>query len=225
MGTRRTPGFVSNTGMKSPISPAILEVKSLNFGYPGHALFSQWSASLPPGVSLVLGGDGRGKTTLLRLLAGELVASAGELVINGLSLTTHAKEYRQRVFWIEPRTLAFDQMTPAVFFDLRRGAYAGFDDRTLSRYVDGLALGPDLDKQLFMLSTGSRRKVWLAAAFASGAALTLLDMPFAALDRASIVCVLSMLNEVAAHPERTFVVADYTAPVGVLLAATIDLGG
>jgi len=212
--------------MNTATSTAILEVKGLGFRYPECTLFSDWSASLSPGVTLVVGGDGRGKTTLLRLLAGELAADAGELSINGITLQTHAKEkeYRHQVFWTEPRTEAFDQMTPGHYFDVQRHAYAGFDDGVLAQCVDGLALAPELNKQLFMLSTGSKRKVWLAAALASGAALTLLDMPFAALDKASMGVVLALLQDAAAHPTRAFVVADYAAPAGVPLAGVIDLG-
>ena len=205
-------------------SPAILEVKGLNFSYPERTLFSDWSTSLRPGVTLVLGDDGGGKTTLLRLLAGELAADVGELCIHSVKLKIHAEDYRRQVFWVESRTTAFDQLTPVDFFNLQHDSYAGFDDDVLARCVDGLALTPELHKQLFMLSTGSKRKVFLAAAFASGAALTLLDMPFAALDKASIRYLLSLLEESAAHPTRAFVLADYAAPAGVPLAATIDLG-
>ena len=221
---RNHPGLVSNTGMTTPTSPALLELKGLSFRYPERTLFSDWSVSLSHGVTLVLGGDGRGKTTLLRLLAGELTADAGELSIYGINLKAHAKAYRQQVFWTEPRTDAFDQMTPVQYFELQRSTYAGFDQGMLTRCVEGLALTPELNKQLFMLSTGSKRKVWLTAAFASGAAVTLLDMPFAALDKASIGYVLSLLEVAAAHPARAFVLADYAAPTGVPLAATIDLG-
>lgn len=210
--------------MNSPAPRPILEVKDLGFGYPEHVLFSQWSASVAPGVTAVLGGDGCGKTTLLRLLAGELAADSGELCINGISLKKNPRDYRRQVFWTEPRTDAFDQLTPAQFFDSQRSTYAGFDNDMLDMCVNGLALAPELSKQLFMLSTGSKRKVWLAAAFASGAALTLLDMPFAALDKPSIAYVLSLLQEAANHPARAFVVADYVAPAGVPFAATIDLG-
>ncbi|OYU42303.1 MAG: ABC transporter, partial [Burkholderiales bacterium PBB4] len=65
---------------------------------------------------------------------------------------------------------------------------------------------------------------WLGAAVASGASLTLLDEPFAALDKASIGCVLDFLTEAAGHRTRAWVVADYQAPAGVPLAHTIDLG-
>ena len=61
-----------------------------------------------------------------------------------------------------------------------------------------------------MLSTGSRRKVWLAAAFASGAALTLLDQPFAAVDKASMRVMIEWLNG-AAQAGRAVVVAERIA--------------
>ena len=210
--------------MTTPTSSTILEVKGLRFRYPERVLFSDWSATLLLGVTGVLGGDGRGKTTLLRLLAGELAADAGELCIHGVNLKTHEQSYRQQVFWTEPRTDAFDQMTPLEFFDLQRSTHAGFDGGMLARCVQGLALKLELNKHLYMLSTGSKRKVFLAAAFASNAALTLLDMPFAALDKPSIGYVLSLLKEAAAHPTRAFVIADHAAPPGLRLAALIDLG-
>ena len=74
-----------------------------------------------------------------------------------------------------------------------------------------------------MLSTGSKRKVWLAAAFASGAPVTLLDEPFAALDQASIGFVMELLQDAAQHPTRAWVLAHYEAPGEVPLAAIIEL--
>ncbi|WP_412103178.1 ATP-binding cassette domain-containing protein [Polaromonas sp. SM01] len=204
--------------------PAILQIEDLCFAYPERALFADWSAAIRPGVSLVRGGDGRGKTTLLRLLAGVLPADAGRLQIKGITLLDQAPAYRQQLFWVDPRTDAFDQMKPQAFFDVQRGFYPGFDDVALKALIEGLALAPQMDKQLYMLSTGSKRKVWLAAAFASGAALTLLDMPFAALDKASIAFVLALLQEAADHPTRAWVVADYDAPRDVRLSGLMDLG-
>ena len=205
-------------------SAAVLEVKNLDFFYPECKLFTRFSAAIPPGVTLVRGGDGRGKTTLLRLLAGELAANAGQLQIDGVRLQEQPQAYRQQVFWTPPRSDAFDQMTPPGYFDSQRQRFAGFDDEVLARCVDGLSLAPEMHKQLYMLSTGSKRKVWLAAAFASGATVTLLDMPFAALDKASISFVLELLQNAAGHPGRAYVLADYIAPHGVRLASVIELG-
>lgn len=205
-------------------SPVILRLKNLSFHHPERELFTQLSADIPAGVTLVRGGDGRGKTTLLRLVAGALAAHGGALQIHGVSLQDQALAYRRQVFWVDPRSEAFEQLTPAEYFASQRGSYPGLDKQLLDELVDGLALAPEMHKKLYMLSTGSKRKVWLAAAFASGAAVTLLDTPFAALDKASAGFVLALLEDAASHPDRAWLVADYAAPAGVPLAGVIDLG-
>ena len=98
-----------------------------------------------------------------------------------------------------------------------------FDHAGLPALINGLSLEPHWQKPMYMLSTGSKRKVWLAAAFAAGAALTLLDDPFAALDQPSIRFVLGLLQGAATDPERAWLLADYQAPTGLSLAAVIDL--
>ncbi len=201
----------------------MLRVLKLCFAYPDRPLFSDWSADLGPGLTLVRGGDGCGKSTLLRLLAGQLPPDAGELQIHGVSLRDTPDAYRAQVFFTDPRTQAFEALTPVQYFAAQRLRYPAFDEQLLGQLVDGLALDEQMGKQLYMLSTGSKRKVFLAAAFASGAALTLLDMPFAALDKASIACVMDLLDDASAHNTRAWVVADYAAPAGLRLASVIDL--
>ena len=203
---------------------AVLQVANLSFRYPTHALFSEFSAHIFPGVTLIQGGDGRGKTTLLRLLAGALGADAGTLYIYKTSLNKQAAAYRQQLFWTEPRSEDFDQLSGIEYFEKQRSLWPGFDTRRLASLTQGLDLDVHLHKKLFMLSTGSKRKVWLAAAFASGAAVTLLDEPFAALDTPSIRLVAQLLKDAAALQTRAYVIADYAAPDDVPLAAVIDLG-
>lgn len=203
---------------------AILEAAGLTFHYPERELFSNWSAEIPAGVTLVRGGDGRGKSSLLRLLAGDLAAQDGQLHLNDISLEAQPDLYRRQVFWVDPRSEAFDQMTARDYFASLHAAYPGFDDARLPSLAEGLSLTPHLDKKLFMLSTGSKRKVWLAAAFAAGARLNLLDDPFAGLDKASINFVVNRLNQAAANPAQAWVIALYEAPEGVPLAALIELG-
>jgi ABC-type multidrug transport system ATPase subunit len=218
--------FMSNRDM-TPTSPghgAVLQARSLCFSWPGRALFSHWSADIPAGLTLVRGDDGGGKSTLLRLLAGQLAVDSGELAIQGISLRDAPAAYRAQVFFTDPRTDAFDALTPVQFFEAQRLRYPAFETHTLDRLVAGLALDEQMGKQLFMLSTGSKRKVFLAAAFASGVALTLLDMPFAALDKPSITCVMEALEDAAAQTARAWVMADYAAPAGLQLASVIDLG-
>lgn len=205
----------------------LLRVDGLAFSYPQRALFDGWSACIGPGVTLVRGGEGVGKTSLLRLLAGELVAQACELQIRGVSLQAQPEDYRRSVFWIDPRTDVFDAICPNQFFAQQRAKWPGFLPADAAAWTDlmaGLSLSEHLDKPLYMLSTGSKRKVWLAAAFASGATLTLMDDPFAALDKASIRYVLLLLAAAAGQDQRACVVAHYEAPPGVALAQVIDLG-
>jgi ABC-type multidrug transport system ATPase subunit len=204
-------------------TPALLQVSGLCMRYPQRALFADWSARIPPGVTLVRGADGSGKTTLLRLLAGELAADAGRLQAGAIRLDQQPDVYRQQVFWADPRSDAFEQVTVRAYFASVQGLRGGFDERELARLIVGLSLEPHLDKHLYMLSTGSKRKVWLSAAFASGAAVTLLDEPFSALDKASVGFVMELLTEAAVRPARAIVLADYVAPGDAPLAAIIDL--
>lgn len=217
-----------NPREQAPATPAarppLLQASGLGFAYPGQPLFFNWSADIPPGVTLVRGGDGRGKSTLLRLLAGLVPAGSGELQIRGVSLRDAPEAYRAQVFFTDPRTDQFDALTPAQYLDAQRERYPAFDAQVRDRLVAGLALDEHMGKQLFMLSTGSKRKVFLAAAFASGAPLTLLDMPFAALDQASIGCLMALLEDASAETDRAWVLADYAAPGPLRLAGVIDLG-
>jgi hypothetical protein len=62
-----------------------------------------------------------------------------------------------------------------------------------------------------MLSTGSRRKIALVGLLASGATVTCLDQPFAALDERSSRVIREFLSDMADHTRRSWVVADYEA--------------
>ncbi len=204
--------------------PAVLRADGLVFGYAKPALFNGLSLSLLPGVTWIGGDESTGKTTLLRLLAAELSAKSGTLQVNGVPLNAQqVQAYQREVFWVDPRTQAFDALTPQAYWDGVRKRYPAFADRLLADLIEGLGLTPHVPKSLYMLSTGTRRKVYLAAALASGAAVTLLDEPFAALDKASIAVVLELLQAAADHPSRAWVVADYVAPPGVVLAGTVEL--
>ena len=199
-----------------------LQVEGLCFAYPQRPLLSNLSINIGPGLTLVQGGDGCGKTTLLRLLSGALAAQAGHLTLNGVSLQTSPKPYQSLIFWADPQTTELESISPNDYFKSLPARYPGFDESLLMALTQALSLAPHLDKSLYMLSTGCRRKVWLSAAFASGAALTLLDEPLAALDRASINVVMELLEEAAAHTRRAWVLASHEAPGKV--AQVIDLG-
>ena len=200
----------------------LLTVEGLQFSYPERPLFSNWSANILPGVNWVIGGDGTGKTTLLKLLAGDIVGR-GKLRIGGISLDAQPEVYRRHFAWCDPCTDAFDQISPSSYFGRLHDASPGFDKDDLSRHIEGFGLSPHIAKPLYQLSTGSKRKVWLAGSLASGALLTLLDDPRAALDGPSVGHLMRTLEDCARHPTRAWVVADYELPVARAEGPVIEL--
>jgi ABC-type multidrug transport system ATPase subunit len=204
--------------------PAVLTVQGLNFSYPGHPLFINFSARIPSGVTFIQGGDGRGKTSLVRLLAGDLPLASGNLQLRLLDKQEAPQAYRDRVFWIDPRTEANDALSPRNYFEKIKAKYAEFDAQALEALIQGLSLDDHVDKSLYMLSTGSKRKVWIAAAIASGAEVILIDDPFAALDKPSIRFITQLLQDASKKSTRAWIISGYEAPEGVNLAQFIDLG-
>ena len=196
----------------------VLRVVGLTFAYPSRSIFDHWSATFASGLHLVCGDDGCGKTTLLRLLAADLVAQAGDIELGRFALADDADRYRRQVFLTRPASDALDDLTPLQWFEGLRGAYAGFDMARAEGLLVQLFLQEHLHKTGHMMSTGSRRKVWLVAALASGADLLLIDQPFAALDAPSIRAVTELLQQVAQAADRVVVVADYEAPAGLTFA-------
>lgn len=206
----------------------ILKAEGLAFSHPRQPappLFDKLSLVLLPGVTWLGGDEGSGKTTLLQLLAGALPANdvRGQLWIMGIGLTESRPAYLRQVAWLDPRDAALDAQTARQIFAALPQAHPGCDLDALQAHIAGLSLAPHLDKALYMLSTGTRRKVLLAAVLAARATVTLLDQPFKALDRPSIGYLLEVLAEAARHPGRAWVVADYEAPPGVALAGVIEL--
>ncbi|WP_082585980.1 ABC transporter ATP-binding protein [Hydrogenophaga sp. Root209] len=202
----------------------VLEVTGLHFGWPDIPLFQDLSLQLPAGVSVVHGEESSGKTTLLRLLAGDLRADSGAFVLRNTHLQTHADAYRAQVFRTEPRSDALDAISARAWFATLVSRYPGFDLGSAQDLARAFALDPHIDKPMYMLSAGSKRKVWLSAAFAAGTALTLIDEPFAALDMSSIRFLNALLQEASEHTDRAWVLADHAPPEGLALKTRLALG-
>ncbi len=208
----------------------MLDVNGLDFAWPQGPAWRGWSTQVQPGVTALVGGDGVGKTSLLRLLAAELRPTGGQLALNGTPAWGPDGQpnpaYTAQVFWCDPASNALDALTCHAYLAQHAARHARWQADVLVEHLGGFALLPHLEKPLYALSMGMRRKLRWAAGFASGAALTLLDDPFAALDRASITHVLDTLAELAEladHSHRAVVVAGYEPPPGVTLAGRLDL--
>ena len=164
----------------------VLQVEGLCFAYPECGVLNQWSVALPAGLALVRGDESSGKTTLLRLLAGELTAQAGRITLQGVSLRDAPKAFAQMVFWVDPRSGDLDTLTARGWLDSLPARYPLWDAAALAAHTEGFTLHEHLDKPFYALSTGSKRKVLMAGALASGAPLTLIDEPVGGLDKPSV---------------------------------------
>jgi ABC-type multidrug transport system ATPase subunit len=205
--------------------PPVFQARAVRACAPdGRPLFTCETLTLHPGVTLVQGGEGRGKTTLLQLLAGEAPQQLGQARLAGADLHAAPAAYRREVAWLDPASTAWEQTVVDALWAQQAPHFEHWCQDTLDELATELGLAAHRHKPLYMLSTGSRRKVWTVAALASGATLTLLDQPFAALDAAACRTLREILQDCAQHPRRAFVLADYAAPAGVALQQVIDLG-
>lgn len=207
----------------TPSAPCLLSARALAFGAPAHPLATPRSFDLCGGITLVRGDEGAGKSGLLRLLAGDLAPAGGDATLGGLSLQRDGAAWRRAVAWHDPAASWDGQLRPRDLFVGLPARFEHFSAEALEDLVDGFGLAPHREKAFFMLSAGTRRKVLLAASLAAGTALTLIDEPFAALDKSSVVFLRELLADMAGHPRRAWLVADYEAPPGVPLAGVIDL--
>lgn len=212
-----------------PSEMTVLKAQGLVFShFPAASvpLFDHLSFLIPPGVTWLGGGEGSGKTTLLRLLAGVLPETAmqGQLELQGVSLAQDPSAYRRQISWLDPRDDARDAHTAHAIFADMPAHHADWNPDALQTHISGLSLSPHLDKALYMMSSGTRRKVLIAAALAASAPLTMLDQPFMALDRPSIDYLLQVLQHASRQTGRAWVIADYEAPADVPLASVITLG-
>jgi ABC-type multidrug transport system ATPase subunit len=116
-----------------------------------------------------------------------------------------------------------NQTTVQACWDALRADWPRWNEELLQDLAEALDMQQHRHKRLEMLSTGSRRKVMVIAALASGATVTLLDQPFASLDLASIRAIKAFLREAAEHPSRAWIVADYETPDDVAVASVLNL--
>ncbi len=201
--------------MNSPISNPVLQVQDLSFSYPGRHVFTGWSADFRAGLTWVRGSNGSGKSTLLKLLAGALPPLAGRIAVRGVDQGAAPLDYRREVFWCGPAAIAFDHLRPPEYFAFLQGLYPHFDSAAAQAVAAELGLTPFMGKRLRELSTGTQRKVWLAAAFAAGTAVVLLDEPLNALDMASVRSVRARLQGCAQDATTAWVVVSHDGLAGV----------
>ena len=181
--------------------PAFISLSGLCWSTPdGTPLFTRLDLTLGPGRTGLVGRNGTGKTTLLRLIAGELLAAAGRIRITG-----SAAMMRQEAMTHPGETIA-DLFGAADALDLLDRAEAGLAsaedlakaDWTLPARIDAAlercGLCADPRTPLARLSGGQRSRAALAALIFTGPEILLLDEPTNNLDRAGRGAVIDLIR-------------------------------
>ncbi len=158
--------------------PALLQVSGLSGGYGDTLVLRALSLQIGAGQVLgVLGRNGVGKTTLMRLLTGLARRFDGDIRLGGRAigaLRTHARQ-RLGISYMPQEAVVFDNLT------VRDNLTLHHADRSLQRYEALFTLFPRVQERLRqpagLLSGGERKLVCFCRTLAEQAALTLLDEP------------------------------------------------
>ena len=209
-----------SAAMPFPTAP-MLRIEHLCLRWPdGVHQFRDLSLAFGPGVTL-LDGDS-GKTTLLRTIAGELPAD-GRIALDGRTRDDDAAGWARDVAFLDATDERLDALTPDGVMAVVRRRHAALDEPAWRRHAEAFGLGPHLPKAMFQLSTGSRRKVGLAALLAARCPLTLLDDAAAGLDAASLRHLRAALAQANAEPARATIVVAGAGLDGLVCNSTVTL--
>ncbi len=173
----------SEEGANGPMTENIVEVRDITkfYGTDVHAL-EKINLGIPVGqMTTFLGPSGCGKTTLLKIIAGLLEPTAGEILIKGVPVTGPGPE---RAFVFQDfALLPWATVLRNVAFGLElRGESKEEREKTARHYITEVGLSGFELKYPHELSGGMRQRVGLARALAVNAEVLLMDEPFSAVD-------------------------------------------
>ncbi|HEX5706312.1 MAG TPA: molybdenum ABC transporter ATP-binding protein [Pyrinomonadaceae bacterium] len=158
------------------------------------------SFDAPPGVTILFGASGSGKTTTLRMIAGLTRPDAGRISIDGRALfdsdgriDVPIRERRAGYVFQNAALLPHLTARANVEFALRRASRATKRERALA-LLEKFGVAHAAERRPRAISGGEAQRVALARALASGPQLLLLDEPLSALDEATKLGIIEDLR-------------------------------
>ena len=158
----------------------MLRFDGLTKAFGGRPILDGATARLAPGAYALQGENGCGKSTLLAMLAGAIAPDAGDVWIDGHSLSADPVVARMRLAYAPDESPVYPFITGSDFLDFVASARqcANVD----ADLVTELGLAPHLPKRFSAMSLGTQKKVLLCAAWIGAAPVKLLDEPSNGLD-------------------------------------------
>lgn len=160
----------------------MLRIENLSKRYGERILFQGLTRSFAPGCYALSEEDNTGKSTLLKVIAGVIAADSGDVWIDGHSISKAARKAKARLAFVPDDCMGFPELTGhELLLRIAQDKNSAVSE-TVMDFAYDLGLGPHLDKRFEQMSTGTRRKVYLAAAAIANPAVILADGPTDGLD-------------------------------------------
>ncbi len=162
-----------------------LTIENISKNYGKKQALDGVSFEMENGVYGLLGPNGAGKSTLIRILAGVMEASGGEVFINGKNRRACELEYRSKLGYL-PQTLdfypEFSGLDYLRFVAALKGLKGKMVEKKINSLVEQVRLSADIHRKCVNYSGGMKRRLGIAQALLNDPEILILDEPTAGLD-------------------------------------------
>jgi ABC-2 type transport system ATP-binding protein len=194
---RATFGACLNENFMS--APPLLQLRNVGRVLSGRPVVTDINLELDRGSVLgLLGVNGAGKSTTLRMIAGVLTPSAGRVSIAGKDLREHAQSAQRQLGYLPEQVPLYGELRVVEYLDfcarlhgLRSAAVA----RAVASVIERCALGDVRRRLLGNLSKGFQQRVGIAQAIVHDPALIVLDEPASGLDPVQAANIRKLVRE------------------------------
>ncbi|MBR5028783.1 MAG: ATP-binding cassette domain-containing protein [Bacteroidales bacterium] len=186
----------------------MIRIKNLKFGYSRkNPVLDGIDLSLGAGaITGLLGKNGVGKTTLLKLIAGALRPDGGEVSVLGHSPEKRSVDFLSQIYLL-PEEMPEMHLTIDKYMKINAPFYPRFSEDEFRSFLAELEIA-DTAVSMSKLSLGNRKKVFIAFALATNARLILMDEPTNGLDIPSKT-VLRKLLRIKADDDRLILISTH----------------
>ena len=186
----------------------ILEINNLNKSFDNKEILKDINLSIQSGKIIgLLGKNGVGKTTLIKLINDLLTPTSGEILIKGQKIGVETKKV---ISYLPERTYLNKQMKVSEVISYFEDFYDNFDSEKAKKLLKDLDL--DINQKLAKMSKGMQEKVQLVLVMSRNADLYVLDEPLGGVDPATrdyiLDTILSNFNENASVIISTHLISD-----------------